>query len=195
MVGPKGRVCPLDQSAALRRVQKLFGEYLIRKYDGVSSDTVKNLTNDICGWKGCSSVKFLCGSGIQIPGTFWNLVGEAKRNPMNRPHVFVAIEMDGTETETDLYYGRILRLMEVDVRPPNGHLPQTEMHCKQIVMHRLGTSVLQGRSGSNVCRRKTKSCILRCNGRRYFNYYAPCMRCRTQRPFQFSVHRREQSNN
>lgn len=133
LLGPKRRVCPLVQSAALRRVRKLFGEYLLRKYEGVSVDAVKNLTNDIRDWKGYSRVKFLCGSGIQIAGTFWNLVEETKRNPMNRPQEFVAVEMDATETEADVYYGRILRLMEIDLRPPNGRLPPTEMHCRHRV--------------------------------------------------------------
>ena len=60
-------------------------------------------------------MRYICGSGTSVAGAFGTLHGTKPRKPENRPMHFVAVEMEETESSADVYYGRILRILEFDL--------------------------------------------------------------------------------
>ena len=120
MLGPSRRIRVSGQDQVSVRMKQMMVSYLTRKYEGMTVVRAKEVVNEFTHWKMYSRVRILCGSGVQTASTYWTLNGQRTRTPGTRPSHFVAAEMDADEDKADVYYGRILRLMEFDLRRTGG---------------------------------------------------------------------------
>lgn len=70
-----------------------------------------------------SRVKFLCSSQVMTVGSNSRYGCPGKKNSRNRANLFIAAEIDESETGSDIYYGRLVSVLTVRLMRdvPNGN--------------------------------------------------------------------------
>lgn len=111
----------------------LFRMYLRRKYRTITNAKIGNVVDCITEVKMYSRVQFVIGSDVISAGVFHKIDCDQLRKAEGRADYYVAVEMDHTENSCDVYYGRLLELMEFYI--PSGILNVFEQHGSY---HRVG---------------------------------------------------------
>lgn len=111
-------------STITRRVKRLLSGYLIRKYDSLSADQAREIAMDVNSYKCFTRVRFNTGLETQTAGVYFDTRNGGTRKSNGRADVYIACEMDCEENTCDVFYGRILHLIRVDIASP--FLPCTD---------------------------------------------------------------------
>lgn len=93
-----------------------------------------------------SRVKYLCGTECQMASSS---KGFSRRyeNQKARPGCYIAVEMDQTEASADVYYGKILRLLEVNI-DERVHQDSSQYHeTYHVALIQWAESLLKGSQG------------------------------------------------
>lgn len=91
-------------------MRRLLKSYLVRKYEGMTLREAEIIAMDQHDCYFLKRVRF-CGNGygvVQTAETF-------SRKSCGRPSHFVATEMDFSDTGADVYYGKLIFLLEIDL--------------------------------------------------------------------------------
>lgn len=122
-----------EEEADLR---KRLCSYLLRKYERLDTAKARQILQRLDRVKFFSRMKFVCGADVSVAGALWALHSRAERRRDTRPFHFVAVEMDETGDTADVYYGRLLRIFEVNLeRVGNGLCTREEWMCKHTLVY------------------------------------------------------------
>ena len=107
---PNADISVADLEAGGKWFQSTLNKYLKRKYPNIEARVPVGLSQSVKEVRLWSRYRFHCGSDVQIASVY-------RSSSRFRPSHFVAAEMDGTETTADLYYGRLMKLVQFRLRP------------------------------------------------------------------------------
>ena len=115
VLGPSRRFrFSIEDQSHMGTLQTLVN-YFLRMFDGMPLQGAKDIAATVTNWTLHSRLRFLCGSRVQSATAYWSLIGRNVRTAYMRPSHFVAVEMDTNGAAADVYYGRVLRMMEFDL--------------------------------------------------------------------------------
>ncbi|CAN8067189.1 unnamed protein product [Agarophyton chilense] len=98
-----------------RRLRCLLVSYLCRNNDGLSEHEAKKIIVRIKLCTFWARVRFLVSEEMHTASAYLNMGTIELIKLGNRANYFVAVEIDDDETSSDIYYGRVLRLLEMDI--------------------------------------------------------------------------------
>ena len=125
-LGPRRKVRLREIDSEVKLVE-LIGSYFVRKHahEGLHPNLARLIARKVETVTLWSRLKFICGSDIQIASSAKPVDVTLHRQELTRPSFYVSVEMDANESTIDVYYGKVLRMMEFNVDVDGGNVSET----------------------------------------------------------------------